>query len=150
VGEPVVACRMDDGGVQIGALGIHPGHRLFAGGQIGHGRWHPIGWRAAGRVSGQLAVRSLSCGGVIVQQPADGPVLVAGRVGGGKGAGVIAEQIVETVPPAGRFLDQVNREQGIELGARLADAEASEGGGGVDNGSRWPARYEIRVQIVTP
>ena len=55
---------------------------------------------------------------------------MAGRVGGGKGAGVVAEQFVEAVPAAGRFLDQVNCEQGVELGTRLAEAEAGEGGGG--------------------
>jgi hypothetical protein len=89
----------------------------------------PIGGRAAGRVPGQLAVCSLGCGGVILQRLADGPVLVAGRVGGGKGAGVVAEQFVEAVPAAGRFLDQVNLRTGRRDRHPPGRGRGREGGG---------------------
>ena len=44
---------------------------------------------------------------VVVQQSADRGLLICGVVGGGASPGVFAEQVVETVPAAAGFADQV-------------------------------------------
>ena len=68
---------------------------------------------------------------VVVQQPADGSVAIRRVVGGGQGAGVLAEQVVQLVP-AGRGLgDQVLVIQLIEAAAGLVQAGVVERGGGV-------------------
>ena len=104
-----VGCGVAGTGVQVGALGLQPGDRLVLRADFrGPGRRRA----RRRRVGDGGAPGGMPAGGhggvkVVVQQSADRGQVVCGAVVGGASPGVFAEQVVETVPAAGRLADQV-------------------------------------------
>jgi hypothetical protein len=55
---------------------------------------------------------------VVVQQPDDGCLPGNGIIGGGQGAGVFSDQVMEPVPAGGGLGDQVLIVEGLQAAAR--------------------------------
>ncbi len=132
VRKPFVGCGVACTGVQVGALGPQPGDRLFLRAQFRspgrRGAWQR-------RAGDEGAPGDVLAGGhgrmqVVVQQPADRGLVVRG-VGGGARPGVFAEQVVQAVPAAGRFRDQVVVIQLVETPAGDLQVGVVHGRGGV-------------------
>ena len=121
------------GGVQVRALGFQPGGRLPEGGQVGGMRRRVAGRRAAVGAGPGGEVPAGGQGGVqvVVQQPAGRGVGSGRVVGGGEGAGVLAEQVMQLVAAGCGLGEQVLVIQLIQAAAGLVQAGAVERGGGV-------------------
>ena len=134
-----VGCGVVDTGVQVGAFGAQPGDRLFFRAQFwGPGRRSARRRRAGdGGTPGDVPAGGHGGVQVVVQQPVDRGLLFRGVVGGGKSPGMLAEQVVEAVPAAGRFADQVLVVQLAEAppGGMQVGAVQGRGGVGVDLGA---------------
>ena len=120
------------GRLQVGALGVQPGGCL-----PGRGHRRRVLRRAGRRqrADAGIEVGDALAGGqggvqVVIQQPPGGGVAICRVVGGGQGAGVLAEQVVQLVPAGGGLGDQVLVIQLIEAAAGLLQAGVVERGGG--------------------
>ena len=67
----------------------------------------------------------------VVQQAACGGVAVGGRAGGGQGAGVLADQVVEPVAAPGGLDQEVMVIQALQVPAGLGHRDAGQRRGGV-------------------
>ena len=123
------------GRVQVGALGLQPGGGLPGRGYRRRALWRPGRWQRP-EAWLQLVRGDVLAGGqrgmqVVIQQPAGRGVGVGRVVGGGQGAGVFAEQVVQLVAAGGGLGEQVLVIQLLQAAAGGVQAGAVERGGGV-------------------
>ena len=145
VAGPAVLGHVHGDRDQVGPLGIQPGPRLGLAGQGGNRgvrRRYPRPAMAFGGKQGVHRGR----GGVevVVEQPGQGLSLGLRAVGGGKLAGVAAEQVVHAVPDRPGGLDHGRVGQRGQALARLAGRD------GGQRGDRVPLEVGARMQPGQP
>ena len=139
-----------DAGVQVRTFCSQPGDRLFLRTQF-RGPDGPVTRQrrpGVGGAPGDVPPGGRSRVQVVIEQPVDGHLVVRGVLARGACPGVFAEQVVETVPTAGNFADQVVVVQLAEAPLGSVQIKAGQGGSGVgvDVGTRVqaePAEQEL-------
>ena len=126
--EPSGGGGVAGGRVQVGAFGFQPGGCLPGRGQHGgtQAGCRPGGKEEdAGSSDGEVLAGGQRGVQVVVQQPAGRGVAISWVVGGGEGAGVLAEQVVQPVAAGGGLGEQVLVIQLIEAAAGLIQLVSS-------------------------
>jgi hypothetical protein len=131
--------------MQVGPLGLEPHRRLLAGAQK-----RQLRGRIPDRGVAAVEMTADSGGGlhVIVHQPADSGLTLFGVVGFRERLGVLADQVVQAVPAAGRLDDQMVVEQLDEAAPGGGQTAVVEGGGRVGINIRAGMQPEPAEQLL--
>jgi hypothetical protein len=126
--------------VQVEALGAQPGQGIVAACQVPgvRRRCNCHRWRLGRGAAAQVLAGRAGSVHVVIKQPAGSRVPLGGRIGGGKAAGVLADQVMKAVAAPRRLGQQVMVIQALQLppGSGQADARQRGSGVGVKIGAR--------------